>query len=255
MGQLHELISVEPEIKEKMADAIDETKRIFSNRVTELLSGFDKRYQPLDDEVSNDLPNEVKHVVTTVGHRLDWTHQFIGRYIDAQLQKEATNQKAQAPIVIDGREITPPLPVSFLLNLEKQLKVMRDVYGAIPTLDTGLKWHLDSNLGQGIYRSEDETSYRTKKVPQSKVLYEATKEHPAQIEKWNEMVNIGKFTKVNYSGCMTTSDKAALLTRVSKLIEAVIKARQVANKTTVVDLHVAGTLLEFIFLSTGEVDI
>ena len=83
------------------------------------------------------------------------------------------------------------VPATLLLGLESRLKMVRDVYAEIPTLPPGGKWVKDTNEGNDIYFNENiETRFKTAKTFVHKVLYEATKEHPAQIEKWEELVKV-----------------------------------------------------------------
>ena len=80
----------------------------------------------------------------------------------------------------------------------------------------------------------------------SQVLYKATVEHPAQIEKWEEQVPVGKYVKKVWSGMLTPARKSELLGNIDKLISAVKKARQRANATVVVKLNVGQKFIDFI---------
>jgi hypothetical protein len=77
-------------------------------------------------------------------------------------------------------------------------------------------------------------------------LSHATKEHPAQVEKVGEQVNVGKITETVYSGMWTSAQKADILNRVEALLRAFKKARQRANRVDIKDVRAGRKLAEFI---------
>jgi hypothetical protein len=79
-----------------------------------------------------------------------------------------------------------------------------------------------------------------------KVLYDATEEHPAQLETWSEDIPIGKFTETLWSGMLSPAEKSAKLGRIDKLLRAVKKARQRANAVDVVDVTIGKELFNYI---------
>ncbi len=94
--------------------------------------------------------------------------------------------------------------------------------------------------------SPDEVTYKTKKAIKHKVLYEATPNHPAQIEKWSEDERVGKYTKQMWCGLFSNPQKTAILNRVDKLIRAVKKARQRANRVEVKNTEVMTDILSYL---------
>ena len=86
----------------------------------------------------------------------------------------------------------------------------------------------------------------TNKQVKSTVLYEATKEHPAQIDKWTEDVKVGRYLVHTNSGMITPATKAEILGRLDKLAQAAKQARMRANTAEVVQWKVGKTLMDFI---------
>ena len=171
----------------------------------------------------------------------------IAHYYDALLQKESTNQIAVADLVVDGNIIASGLPATFLLGMESRLKKLRDVYVQIPTLAVGTEWRKDEGKGDGVWViANPEETMKTQKTTKSEVLYEATEFHPAQIDKWDETKNVGKFTRVVWSGMVTPARKSQLLDRIDNLLRAVKKARQRANSTKVQKVSVGKEIMNFI---------
>ena len=61
------------------------------------------------------------------------------------------------------------------------------------------------------------------------MLYDATKEHPAQVQLINADVPAYEVERVIYSGMLTISDKKKRIERIERLQRAVKQARQRAN--------------------------
>jgi hypothetical protein len=246
MAKLHELLAVESDLEGKYKRITGETRKTFKDRPAHFIGSI-RTYHPFDDDDKVDYPEEYQALATTVEERLDYTAKAIEPYFDALLQKESTNQVAKADLVVDGEEIAKDLPATFLLGMESRLKYLRGVYEQIPTLPVSVDWEKDASWGKNVYRmTHPEEKLKTVKQFKSQVLYEATEHHPAQIEKWDENVAVGKFVKRIWSGAISSAEKAELLGRIDKLITAVKKARQRANTAEVVKNQVGKDIMDFI---------
>lgn len=248
MGKQHELLAVEGDLQGTAKKVIEEAIQTFSKRADHFqgniktLTMFYEARQETEGGVT-----ERKELVSTVDEKLGYVFGHINKYYDAVLQKESTNQIAKADLVLDGNVIAKDLPATFLLGLESKLKGLRSMIEAIPTLPPGISWEPDASAKSGVFKtSHPITTYKTEKRIQHKVMYEATKEHPAQIQAWNEDEKIGKYSTEQSSGMLTTSEKSNRLTRVDKLIQAVKKARQRANNIEVVKGKIGKTLTDYI---------
>ena len=135
----------------------------------------------------------------------------------------------------------------FLLGLETKIKKWREIFDVIPTLPPGEAVELDPTQGGDVYVTKHDTSRRkTKKEIMHKVLVPPTKEHPAQIEKWNEDVPVGWTHQKSWYGMLSPAEKSDLLGRLDTLARAVKQARQRANCQEVVNEHVADALIEYV---------
>ncbi len=246
MSKLHEILAVEGDLDATARKVIDEAINTFQKKADH----FQEQHRSLvmfDENRSAENVDETKALVTTVGDKLSYVRRHAVKYLDTFAKKEATNQTAVADLVIDGVTLAEAVPATMLLGLESKLKTVRGMYEAIPTLQPGTDWQPDADRGEGIYRAvEPEVRMRTEKQIQHKVLVEPTKEHPAQIEKWNADVPVGKITLRNWSGMMSPAEKSALLGRIDTLIRGVKRARQRANTTEVVNRDIGDTLFNFI---------
>jgi hypothetical protein len=246
-AKLHEVLAVEGELEGVNKSVLDEAKHTFKAKPDHFLGSI-KTYSPFDANDQDVMAPEYKEMVTTIGDKLAYVFEHVARYLDAVAQKEATNQTARADIVLgDGRVLAKDIPATFLLGLETKIKQWKEVCQEIPTLAPGLSWKKDEARGKGVYVAEHpEETRRTKKTVKSKVLYDATKEHPAQIEKWAEDIPVGKFVTQRWCGMLSPADKSALLARLDELGRAVKQARQRANCAEIVDVKIGKTLFDFL---------
>lgn len=243
MGKLHELLAVESDLKGAAEKIVAETINTFTKKEHHFVERF-KSYQAKDEDGETFAP-EKQEMVTTVPKKLEHTQEVVVKYLDAVAQKEATNTAAQALLEVDGVAlIDTPLPATMLLALEGKLKQLREVYNSIPTLDPSETWHWD--LSTQTYEAEPKQTYKTKKVMKNHVKAPATDKHPAQVEVYNEDVRVGTWTEKKWSGMVTPAEKAELLARVDKLMQAVKKARQRANDAETKNVSIGDALFNYI---------
>lgn len=243
--KLHELLAVEGDLAATSKKLSDEAKVTFEKRADHFM-GLATTVTMLDAARQGENTAEEKAMVSTVADKLNYLTKPVVKHFDAVLQKDSANQEATADLVVDGATLGENLPATFLLGLENHLKRLRPIYEAIPTLKPGLDWKKDENLGANVYKAPSQTSFRTEKVVGYQVLYEATKEHPAQIKDWTEDKPIGRVERTETSGMLSPADKAAILGRIDTLLRAVKRARQRANGQEVQDRHIGAALFGFI---------
>ncbi len=245
MGKLHQLLAVESDLEGNYKRICEETKKVFSKPA--LFTGFIRKLVMFDDQDTNEYPDEILTMTTTVKKRLDYTGKSISSYLDALYQKEATNQEACADLVVSGITIGKDLPATFLLGLESRLKYIRSIYETMPTLAAGFEWKPSEDKGEGVWdMAHPEEKLKTKMMWQHQVLVEPTEQHRAEIEKWEEQVPVGKFVKFLWCSMITSNHKSEILARIDALIQATKKARQEANTQVIVSGHVGNNIINFI---------
>ena len=142
-----------------------------------------------------------------------------------------------------GLQLNP----EFRKKLESRLKKIREMYFTIPTLSPGIEWVPDESMGDGVFKvAHPEVRHRTEKTVQHKIIVAATKEHPAQVEKWNENVPVGNFITTRWYSMLSPAEKSRLISRIDILLQAVKKARQRANSVDVVKMNIGETIKNFI---------
>lgn len=258
--KLHELLAALNDSEARSNMVQSEASDTFSKKANHFI-GSEKTLKMFDEKDAHLEGANAQSVelTTTVGAKLKYIQRDIARWWDAFLQKEATNQDARADLVVGEVKIASDLPAAFFLGMEKELKSLRKVYEAIPTLQPGVRWERDPNLtaqdnSGGVYRSATPLKkLKTKQSIEHKVLVPGDQHHPAQVEKWTEQVPVGEFTEETFSGMVTPAEKSGMLQRITKLITAVRQARMRANNTEVKKLAVGKSLFKYIH-TTGDVD-
>ncbi len=245
MSKLHELLAVEGDLEGTYKKILEETKVNFSKHPDRYF-GFHERTE-LFDETAPQEADSHKELDDTVPSKLGYTEGSIVRYLDAVLQKERTNQDARADLTVDGVIIAKDVPATVLISLETKLKTIRSIYETIPNIQPVIKWERDETQGSDVYRrAHHQEKFRTKKNMKNHVVAEATKEHPAQVQVYNEDEKIARIVTDTWCGMISPAEKSALLGRVDKLIRGVKRSRQKANTTEVVKITIGKELFTYI---------
>ena len=134
MGNLHQLLAVKKEAKQRANEIAGETKKALGSK--HLYFGSHKSYQPFDEEDSTRLPDEHEQMGYIVGEKMDWFGKNFGRLIDLELQIDRTNELARADLAVDGFNMNN-VPAPFLLDFIGFLDKIRNVYAGIPVLGRG----------------------------------------------------------------------------------------------------------------------
>jgi oligoribonuclease NrnB/cAMP/cGMP phosphodiesterase (DHH superfamily) len=242
-NKLHELLAVEQDRKHKANQAVGEAIKVFTKQDV-FFDGMSKHYVSLEED-SEQIPDEIKEMVSTVKEKMSITQEAVIAGIDAHISKEETNAAgvAKSELMVDGKNLGT-FSATSLLALEGQLAKIKELYQAIPTLDSTKKWLFDSQ--KGFYKTEEEVKFRSVKRPKVIVKYEATKEHPAQTELLYLDFQVGKYETVYTSGKITPAQKATMLKRIDDLLEAVKVARSKANNVDVNNIKIGQKVFDFI---------
>lgn len=243
MGKLHELLAVEPDLKNTATSIMNETVKTFTAK-HDHFTGSARTYDVVL-EGSEPLPDEGKEMVTTVAEKLAYLKQSQVAAIDAIYQKEFANTAAKADIVLDGQVVATGVPATVLLALEGRLKELQGVYRAIPTLEPGKPWEKDLHRAD-TYRTHPRQTLRTTKVKDWRVIVPPTDKHPAHVVEEMKDVVLGRWNVTDYSGMLAPIEKSEMLARLDKLLQAVKQARCRANNEEVVHAEIGEKLFSII---------
>jgi hypothetical protein len=241
MAKLNQIVAVVNGKKTECQKALTEVHR--KSMASDLFTGISRTYQPLSEE-SEVMPNEVKNVVYNTDQALKDAEEILTELFDVVATQDYNNGRAVADVVVNGVVVLEDVPVTYLLFLEKQLNDVHKFVSSLPVLDVAETWNKDQN--KECYVSNSYETLRNKKVLRHKVLYEATKEHPANIEKWTEDVPVGKYINTKMSGAMPLTEKKSLLGRVKELQDAVKFAREESNSIDVDQIRVGEKVFKYL---------
>jgi len=243
MGQLHELLAVEANLKGHGDRVSKETMTNFTKK-DQLFKGKTRNYQPINDE-GEKFPDEDVTMTTTVPARLQYTWDAVIAAIDATYQKEVTNTVAKADLELDGETLIAQVPATALLTLETKLKEIRALVEKAPTLEPGKGWTKD-DAQENTWKSKEVVTIKTKKIEDFKTVAAATKEHPAQVAKVVRDETVGRWHQTEISGEITSDEKMKMLTRIDNIFREVKKARARANTTDVVTDIIGKKILDYV---------
>lgn len=238
---LHKIIAKEKSVKSRTESTV--TALYKQQQKTDLFGGFVKSYTPVDEDGER-LQSERKVVRANAEEILaeaatTWTELF-----DLTATKELGNAVATADVVVDGKTLVTGATVPLLLFLEKRLTDMRTIVTKMPTLSADFDWTKDE--AKDLWVTQPVSTRKTKKQPKVIVKYEATENHPAQTELFNEDVLVGHWSSVHHCGAIPVSRKKELTARVNKVLDAVKEAREEANSTQVTNAKIGSDIFNFI---------
>ena len=242
MPKLNQIIAIQAGKKAQAKETLTEAYHLIKK--PELLTGLVRTYQPRD-EGGEPQPDERKHVQVKVNDLIAKVTADLTEMFDVVATQDWANCQAKADVVVDGRKLLAGVPVTHLLFLEKQLVDLRTFIESLPVLDAAEDWEYKPEVDS--YVSRPTRSNRTKKVPKNHVKYEATKEHPAQVEMYMEDVWVGTWTTTKLSAAVPAASRNAMLERVRKLLDGVKAAREEANGLEVKPQKVGAAVLGYVF--------
>lgn len=244
MTKLNQIIAVEKGRKTRAQNALRDADKALQRR--EPLHGLTRTYTPRDEE-GEQLPDEGVQVQINATDVLDTVATELAQMFDVVATKEEANTEARADVVVDGQVLLRRVPVTTLLFLEKQLVNLRTFFGRLPQLDPRTRWEYDTNAG--LYRSEEQHTTRTKKVPRNHVKWappDPSYKQPAQVEMYYEDTVVGDWTKTEFSGALPADRVGELVDRVEALLHAVQYAREQANSAEISDVEIGEAVFEYL---------
>lgn len=206
--------------------------------------GHRKRYTPRDED-GEKLPDTVAHVKARARQLVGQVAEKLAAYVDAVSSRDYTNTLARANVEIDGEVIFPDVPVPHLLFLEQLLTDLETWISRANTRDSAEKWRW--NEDEKVWETAPIATNKTGVRKRAIVLYDATKEHPAQTQLIEESFVQGVWETVHFSGGMTPAEKEQLLKKIRDLLAAVRRAREAANMMPAENPAIGDKLKRYLF--------
>lgn len=239
---LSQVIAIEKDVKDKAASALAHARNLLSN--SGKLTGISRSYTPNEDGGAV-LPSESTRVQVKVSTVLKDIQAHLASLFDVTATKDWTNCQAKADVIVDGAVLLKNVPATYLLFLEKQCAELLSFARSLPTLDAAEVWTYDNS--QDCWATPPVETIRSKKIKQSKTVFEGTQHHPPQFLVWDEDVPEGRWKTIHFSGAMRASEQNAMIERIEKVQRAVKFAREEANRSTALPQEVGAAVLRYIF--------
>lgn len=241
--KIHQILAVEKDVRQTATRRITDAYQQLQKPA--LLSGISRSYTPKDED-GDTLPPESTLVQVNARAALLNAKTEFERLWDVVATKDFGNLDATADVMLeDGTVLIEGAPTTYLLWLEKELNDLHTLVSKLPTLDPSETWTWDDNVG--AYVTPPTHTVRSKKVPKAFTAAPATDKHPAQVQVFQEDVQVGTWETVHFSGALPATEVKDLVDRVNAVRKAVKEARARANETEVEQKHIAAAVLDFIF--------
>jgi hypothetical protein len=242
MQHLSQIIAIVKDKKDKASKACATAENKFGR--SNIISGLSRTYRPYEDDGEN-FPPESTRVQEKVHMMLEDVQKHLVALFDTVAINEWTNCEAKADVRIENRILLADIPATYILFLEKQVAELLAFVRKIPILDASEQWHHDET--SDVYATDPVETIRTKKSHKPFVLYQATKEHPAQVQVLAEDVPVGRWKTVKFSSALPAQRVNEMIDRLEKLQEAVKCAREEANRHEIVPKYVGDVVLSYVF--------
>lgn len=243
MTQLHKVVAIQRAVGERTKRELTDLYRTAQH--APMYMGSVKEMVSKNDEDVPSEPPEVTLPPMTADKLIRRMETLLTEAWDLMATRDRSNMNATGAIVIGDRTLVEGVPLSTLLSLEKHLQNVRTIIESMTVRDPSKVWTFDAD--QGIHRAPTVRKPKTRKTIKGVTLYEATDQHPAQVQAVNQDEIVGHYVLTDFSGAFSAQEKETYLDRINTMIDAVRAARTEANTTEVVDLRIASELLGYLF--------
>ncbi len=241
-AKLSQVVAIEKSTKSRVYAEVTEIHKALQR--TEPLKGIARAYTPKNDG-DDVFPSESTPVQLRAERLMEQAQTAWVAMFDTVAQKEWANQGATADVIVDGYKLLENVPVCYLLFLEKQASDLRAFVAKLPVLDPAESWEYSDN--QDCWQTKPKQTTKTKKIRKPVVKYEATKEHPAQVEMMDEDIVQGTWSTTHYSGALPAARVSDMLRKVERLQDALKMARESANDRPAPEKLAGRAILDFVF--------
>ncbi len=247
MKKLNQVLAIEKSLKGRVATKVSELGTIAQKE--ELLTGFNKKYEPLVDGGAKRQP-ETKRVQSTSRDIFQQLSKLVGELITTTALKDTANCSATADVRVNGEVILAKVPATHLLFLDKQLTELHNFVQRTAELSQDTAWTYDPNTG--YFRSEEITTRVQEKEQVPLVLTEATEHHPAQVTMVSKTIDVGTWNTVRLSGALPRPAKLEILDKINILQNAVKEALEEANSVPVPEVNFGSKVMDYLFANVTK---
>ncbi len=259
--KLNTLLAITDSLAGSFKKSFEDYVKFFKNSQG-AFKGEKKTYEPSPGTI--DIPSNRKNVlvVTTVEEKLNYLKNISKDYIDALFSQEKTNAsgKAKATLMVDGINFGEFTSLE-LLRLKSILEsgTLKDMYENVPVRNDDELWIKTLNdlyTGRKIFESELQRGITKSTTKESYILLDPNKvegsKYVPQVASKDTVIDLGTYTHQRFSGETSHVERAAILTRRTKLLTAVIAALKISNDIEAETSDMTSDKL-FNYLHTGKI--
>lgn len=238
----------------------DQLKTVYKNLIVNYYQFFTKSqgafkgekrtYTPKEGTMDDPKKRGTVLVVTTVKEKLDYFIENSSKFIDALFSQEKTNASgnASAELIVDSKSwgIFTSLELLRLKSVleSKDLGSLENMLSNIPVRSDAEIWNKTSNeeySDREIYETEQFKGVAKTTVKTPFILDDPNvnpdklpANYQAPIVQKDEILELGDYTKQDFSGEWSQRQKAMTLKRRSNLLIAITEALKVANDCDII---------------------
>lgn len=251
-------------IKLSVALALRErAEKEFKNMVDDLFSKFKtkqtlfkgerKTYVAKEGYLDEPSKRSFVNVVSTVNEQLEWMNSNSKNYLNTVFAIEKTNSsgKVKGKLVIDNKELGEYSSLE-LLRLKSILESkLRDLYKEIPVRSEQSIWSLaeeEAFRAKNIFSTSLEQGDAKTTIKEQYILIDPHPDknrQPVVADKSTQVV-IGTYTSQQFSGEFSMYQRAELLVRYEKLLQATITALEEANNAELLPSNLGEKIFDYI---------
>lgn len=221
--------------------------KVFFDKGQNAFKGTRKTYTQREGTADDPSMRQLSNVTTTVDEKLSWYEDKAADYINNTLAVDATNSQGAAKVeLLVGTISFGWVSVLELMKLKSLITKygMTEMYSELPVRSDAEIWNEtqdDAYIGRGIFETEMSKGIKRSSEafeyiledPNLKNMTDTSRYQPIKSAK-QRIIEVGDYTVQHFSGETTQRHKASILSRRSKLLEAIEGAIKEANDTEIV---------------------
>ncbi len=248
--KLHVLLAVTDQLRGTYKRLIADYVKFFS-KTQGAFRGEKRTYTSKEGTIDDPSKRGVSRVSTTVDEKIDYFIDTSEKFIDSLFAQEATNAsgKSRANLVVEGEDWGEFSSLE-LLRLKSVLESsdlgnLGVLIDNIPVRSDSEVWEKtedDDYHGRSIYQTELFKGVAKTTVKTPFIILDPNlkgKEYPSNyqpsVASRDDILELGDYTKQNFSGEWSQLEKANSFRRKTKLLTAITEALKVANECEVVE--------------------
>lgn len=251
--KLSTLLGLRDKLEKNFANMLDDMFSKFKNKQG-LFLGKRETYVPIEGFADEPTKRSFVNVSSTVSEQLQWFKEHTRDYLENVFSIEKTNSTGVfAALIVEG-ERWGEYSTLELLRLKSILDgKIRAMIDEIPIRQESIIWTKTDDPtfgGRDIFQSPIDEGFSKTTLKRKEIVNDPhikdSPNRPPVVQDVDSQVNIGKYTKQEFSGAITNLERAQLKVRYNTLYNAVIEALENANAAESVKSNLGDRFLNYL---------